>query len=413
MFHKSLLSARWIASGSLMICIAASSFAATSVTVIGPDGAVKTVTAEEPQSAAQSESDASRARSDIQRSLEDARRAAQDAVRAAGDAAQAAAQAAIASVDVNEIRETVRRAMDEAGRGGVSMVSSSDTPQRGNPYSAKETRQFKQTLGDGTQITRQSVRILARDGEGRTRQELQQPDGSSRVFINDPVAKQAIILDPQKKTACKSGFDSDAIHDCFKQMRGDWKPLGFSFNASSKSGIAMMTATDDVRVNVSPNARVIDLTQSGRSGEGQNKTWSKWWSCSGAQCDSGTMPAPPPAPVAPAPPVPPIAPLSPLSNAKDGSVKRERITQTYEGLRVDVDRSVETIAAGSIGNSRAIESVYERFYSPELKMTVFRRSADPRNGESIYRMENIKRSEPDVGAFRIPAGFTETSGKSK
>ena len=35
--------------------------------------------------------------------------------------------------------------------------------------------------------------------------------------------------------------------------------------------------------------------------------------------------------------------------------------------KVDIDRTVETIAAGAIGNSKPIESVVERYYSTELK----------------------------------------------
>jgi hypothetical protein len=324
------------------------------------------------------------------RAVSEAKRAAQDAARAASDAAKAA----VASVDVNEIRETVRRAMEDATRGGIVYQMSGETPQRGNPYSAREVREFKQTLADGTVISRQSTRLLARDSEGRTRQELRQPDGTARIFINDPVAKEAIIIDPQNRTACKATFNKEAIYDCFSKLRGDWKPLGFAFNASSKGGIGMMTANDDVSFHVSANAKIVDLTQSG-----DGARWNKSWSNSGA-------------PIAqPVPPVPPMPPTPPARPSNDGSSKRERTTQTYEGLRVDVDRSVETIAAGAIGNSRAIESISERFYSPDLKMNVFTRRSDPRNGESIYRMIDLKRSEPEISQFRVPAGFTETQGK--
>ena len=53
----------------------------------------------------------------------------------------------------------------------------------------------------------------------------------------------------------------------------------------------------------------------------------------------------------------------------------------------------------------------ERYYSPELKMTVFSRRSDPRNGESIYRMTDIKRSEPDAALFRVPGGYSVSDGK--
>jgi hypothetical protein len=48
-------------------------------------------------------------------------------------------------------------------------------------------------------------------------------------------------------------------------------------------------------------------------------------------------------------------------------------------------------AAGAIGNLRPIEIVTERWYSPELRVVVFSRRADPRFGETIYRLTNITR----------------------
>ena len=339
--------------------------------------------------------------------------AAAEAAQARKEAAQARKEAELAlaeaSVDVREIRETIRKSIEDANQYGtmISRRSSSDELVKGNPYSAREVREFKQTLGDGTVISRQSTRLLARDREGRLRQELRQPDGTARVFINDPVAKEVLILDPQKKLACKAAFDKSAINDCFNQTKGDWKPLGFSFN-SGRNGVGMMTANDDLVVEVSPHAQIIDLTQ---------QTLSRL-----KVPLAPVAPVSPVAPVAPMAPVPPIPPLSalPYSRSMAGdaaagenkTVTREKKTrQNYEGLSVDTDRTVETIAAGSIGNSKAIESVYERYYSPDLKMTVYVRRNDPRNGESMYRMTDIKRTDPDTGLFRAPAGYTVTDGK--
>jgi hypothetical protein len=305
----------------------------------------------------------------------------------------------VASVDVNEIRETVRRAMEDANiAASWSYSSRGDEVSKSNPYSSRETREFKQVLSDGTVISRQSTRMLARDSEGRTRQELRQPDGASRIFINDPVAKRTYIIDPQKRAACTARFDKDAINDCFKQMRGDWKPLGFSFSPTDR-GIPMMVANDDVKIHVSSNAKVIDLT------DGQN-TFEKRFPFSRSGQNAVTPPAPP---MPPAPPLPPL----PGQTTRDSKMVRENSTTTYEGLRVDVSRTVETIAAGALGNNRPIESVFERYYSPDLKMVVYSKRSDPRSGEQIYRMTEIRRSEPDASLFRIPSGFSEVEGKSK
>jgi hypothetical protein len=320
-----------------------------------------------------------------------------EAAQAGVDKAMEALHAALASkeianINVDEIRETIRKAIDDAGVHGTMIHRNfaSDAAEKGNPYSAREVREFKQTLGDGTVISRQSTRLLARDRDGRTRQELRQPDGSARVFINDPVEKVAFILDPQKRVACRADFNERAINDCFNQTRGDWKPLGFAFSAS-KNGIGMMNARDDLTVEVSPRAQIIDLSK---------KTIIK-------HDFSGPL-----LPTPPLPPIPPTPTLSGTPGANATQITREKKTQQpYEGLSVDVDRTVETIAVGSIGNSKAIESVYERYYSPELKTNVYVRRSDPRNGESVYRMVDVKRTAPDAQLFRAPGGYTVSEGK--
>ncbi|MGL4234354.1 MAG: hypothetical protein ACRCWJ_23585 [Casimicrobium sp.] len=305
---------------------------------------------------------------------------------------------AVAQVDVNEIRDTVRRAMEDADRRGEFSfrVTTSETSQKGNPYSARETREFKQTLSDGTQINRASVRLLARDGEGRTRQELRQPDGTARIYINDPVAKRAHILDPQRREACSAKFDSDAINDCVKLMRKDWQPLGFNFSAG-KNGIPIMTSKDDVHINVRSGAKIIDLTDKDGAWSSRDGVYS--YSASG----QGAVAIAPGA----------IATAPATRSSRDSKITREKNTQTYEGLKVDIDRTVETIPAGAFGNNRPIETINERFYSPDLKMTVYSKRSDPRSGEFTYRMTEIKRSEPDANQFRIPSGYTEIEGKSR
>jgi hypothetical protein len=63
------------------------------------------------------------------------------------------------------------------------------------------------------------------------------------------------------------------------------------------------------------------------------------------------------------------------------------------------------VAAGSIGNERPIEIVYERWYSKELELIVFSKYSDPRFGEQTYRVMNIKRAEPDAALFTLPGDY--------
>jgi len=82
--------------------------------------------------------------------------------------------------------------------------------------------------------------------------------------------------------------------------------------------------------------------------------------------------------------------------------------QVIEGVEAVGARSTLTIPAGEIGNRLPIEIVDERWYSPELQVLVMSKHHDPRSGETIYRLTNINRAEPDRSLFEVPLDFTLT-----
>jgi hypothetical protein len=88
-------------------------------------------------------------------------------------------------------------------------------------------------------------------------------------------------------------------------------------------------------------------------------------------------------------------------------VKTEQLgAKEIEGVRAEGMRTTTTLPAGVIGNVRPIQIVSERWYSPELHVVVFSRRADPRFGETIYRLTNITRTEPEASLFQVPADYT-------
>jgi hypothetical protein len=92
--------------------------------------------------------------------------------------------------------------------------------------------------------------------------------------------------------------------------------------------------------------------------------------------------------------------------AEPSDVRTEPLgTKDYEGVRAEGTRTIATLPAGAIGNVRRIEIVSERWYSPELRVVVSSRRADPRFGETIYRLTNITRTEPDASLFQVPADY--------
>ncbi len=84
--------------------------------------------------------------------------------------------------------------------------------------------------------------------------------------------------------------------------------------------------------------------------------------------------------------------------------------QTIEGIECEGTRIVETIPAGQIGNEQPIEIVIERWFSPELQLTVLTKHSDPLHGETTVRMANLLRTEPDQYLFKVPSDYTVKEG---
>jgi hypothetical protein len=79
--------------------------------------------------------------------------------------------------------------------------------------------------------------------------------------------------------------------------------------------------------------------------------------------------------------------------------------KVMEGVQAEGTRRTTTIPAGEIGNDRAIVSTSETWISPDIGMTIYRRTVDPRKGESLFQLRNITRDNPSVATFAIPEGY--------
>jgi hypothetical protein len=87
--------------------------------------------------------------------------------------------------------------------------ASAENPKTGAPYSAVGTTEMIQTLADGNRIVHTNTSHVYRDSSGRVRTEMALSavgpftlDASSTVItINDPVAKQMLVLHPEQKRA--------------------------------------------------------------------------------------------------------------------------------------------------------------------------------------------------------------------
>lgn len=101
--------------------------------------------------------------------------------------------------------------------------------------------------------------------------------------------------------------------------------------------------------------------------------------------------------------------FAPSTHSKWETRTEELGEQNIEGVNARGTRTITTIPAGAIGNERAIETVYEKWYSTELQMIVLSKHSDPRFGEQTYKLTNINRSEPDSSLFQVPTGYKVVS----
>ena len=224
---------------------------------------------------------------------------------------------------------------------------------KGAPYSAEAVTESTQTLADGNRIVNKSTTMLYRDAEGRTRREqtlrsigpfANAGEPPQTIFINDPVAQMSYTLDVRTHT--------------FRKMPS------FRFEvkvAPPAEGGKTPAATEGSPPLAQPNrnentVRDYVMTATPAAGEGYKVEY-----------------------------------FGGGKRAKTESLGK----QTIEGVEAEGMRTTVTIPAGEIGNALAIDIVNERWYSSELQTVIMTKQSDPRFGETVYRLMNIDRSEPD------------------
>ncbi len=301
----------------------------------------------------------------------------------------------------------------EFGGGGEG---GSERVVKGAPYCADAVHETVQWLPDGTggapnRIVRQQATRLCRDGEGRTRQEVER-GGRKLVYLRDPAARENWVLDPERKSArrllsprdLRSGMaDSAAWREYGERMR----EFARSTAERARQAVPGQAAPGQVAPVPSvppmppmpPLPVVIDSPEPGAAPgrrhemrvmrmnrDGETAEWTlppaavQWRAQSLAPRGAGS-----------------VTPLP----AKD-----------IEGVRANGERTSWVIEAGKVGNEKPIHVVREVWTSPELMITVMSRDFDPRSGETGYRLKNLKRGEPEAALMRVPTDFAKPARPS-
>ena len=64
------------------------------------------------------------------------------------------------------------------------------------------------------------------------------------------------------------------------------------------------------------------------------------------------------------------------------------------------------IPAGQVDNAQELKIISEQWFSDELQVLVMTKHNDPRSGESVYRLRNVLRIEPDPSLFMVPGDYS-------
>lgn len=219
---------------------------------------------------------------------------------------------------------------------------------KGVPYTANAVTETTQTLSDGNRIVNKTTAFLARDSEGRTLREENFPkvgnlpgENTKAIMINDPVAHTEYLHQPGSRGAEET---MPLNNTEYKEKR----VTHFKIEGPENK--------DELRAL----AGALVLNKSRIPGE------------------AGDEPG--------------------AANVKHESLG----TQVINGINAEGTRDTRTIPAGAVGNEKPIVITSEIWTSPELQVVVLSKRNDPRFGETVYKLTDISRSEPDPALFQLP-----------
>jgi hypothetical protein len=238
-----------------------------------------------------------------------------------------------------------------------AMLGALMSPVAGKPYAAEKVTRSEWHLADGTVITHEADTKIARDGEGRIREEIEHTNAASiggkqmnhtaeSVTIADPVSHSLLIMSGPKPTMA---------------LRMQMPDFANTVSRPRTGGMAGMLASP-------PPAPVRLGVATGSSAN------------VGLARGSGT--------------------------ARDEVRTEDLGKQSLAGLLVKGTRTSTTIPLGEIGNDRPITITHEEWYSPDLKVVVRSEDSDPRSGTQTMELQGLTLGEADPALFRAPVGVT-------
>jgi hypothetical protein len=299
-----------------------------------------------------------------------------------GFAATARAQVVVHELSAKAAHEQqLQVLMDKVAGTGV-YVSVEDKPVIGAPYSAETVSESVQVLTDGNRIVRRSVSRVYRDGKGRSRREEVGADGQvSSIAISDPANGSNFMFDPAVNVAHRTGVATFTSSAGVAGGTTSHKEITLTVSPESKPH-AELKAAQEAELKARQHAEQAVASHAGAKAHvtGEQVTISS---------------------------VGPVTWVAAGSAGISSTAKKEDLgEQLIEGVPAKGTRTTTVIPAGAIGNELPITVTSEEWFSPDLKVLVMTKHADPRSGETTYRLTGITRGEPDPSLFELPAGVT-------
>jgi hypothetical protein len=79
--------------------------------------------------------------------------------------------------------------------------------------------------------------------------------------------------------------------------------------------------------------------------------------------------------------------------------------KSIEGVHVVGTQKIYTMAAGTVGNEKAITITVQQWSSTDLGVIVDKTVTASTGGQSHYQLQQILQAEPSADLFRVPAGY--------
>jgi hypothetical protein len=301
-------------------------------------------------------------------------------------------------------------AMSEAFSAAVNMPMARNV--KNAPYSADVISEKIQPLPDGNQITRKTSSKAYRDSAGRTRQETLDSKGEVRsVQIHDAVEGSRFMLSPARKSATRISVDKD-LHKRIEEITEKARTMARDGKAQiierSNPGEEIIvkhieSPASDGRKDVREEVRVKVVRSGGGSGPAGSPAYPYAYDFGGGESIGQA--------IGESMRHGPIG-MSFQDMKWSGKAATTPLgTRDFDGVRAEGKSVSYTIPAGEIGNKNSIVVSTETWTSADLQVVVYSRHSDPRVGDSIYRLANVKRTEQPAALFAVPDGYSVKQSK--